>query len=137
MNKYICLTLIAVLATVLGVSTFYIIRTCKETERQEKLYESLQTAVAEKESVSAAESEPAMLPEYAGLYRQNSDLVGWIRIEDTNINYPVVQSKDEPNFYLKHGFDKKNADCGCPYVQENCDVQKPSDNLVIYGHHIH
>ena len=48
----------------------------------------------------------------------------------------LVQSKDEPNFYLKHGFDKKYADCGCPYVQENCDVQKPSDNLVIYGHHM-
>ena len=47
-----------------------------------------------------------------------------------------MQSKDEPNFYLKHGFDKKYADCGCPYVQENCDVQKPSDNLVIYGHHM-
>ena len=137
MRKILRYVLYAVLTTVLGVSTFYIIRTCKETGRQEKLYEGLQTAVAEKESVSAAESEPAMLPEYAGLYRQNSDLVGWIRIEDTNINYPVVQSKDEPNFYLKHVFDKKNADCGCPYVQENCDVQKPSDNLVIYGHHIH
>ena len=47
-----------------------------------------------------------------------------------------MQSKDEPNFYLKHGFDKKYADCGCPYVQENCDAQKPSDNLIIYGHHM-
>lgn len=136
MKNYICLTLIAVLAAVLGVSTFYIIRTCKETDRQEKLYESLQTVVAEKEPVSAAESKPVMLPEYAELYRQNSDLVGWIRIEDTKINYPVVQSKNEPNFYLKHGFDKEYTDCGCPYVQENCDVQKPSDNLVIYGHHM-
>lgn len=136
MRKILRYVLYAVLAAVLGTSTFHIIRTCKETDRQEKLYEGLQTTVAEKESVSAAESEPAMLPEYAGLYRQNSDLVGWIRIEDTNINYPVVQSKDEPNFYLKHGFDKEYADCGCPYVQENCDVQKPSDNLVIYGHHM-
>lgn len=136
MRKILRYVLYAVLAAVLGVSTFYIIRTCKETDRQEKLYKSLQTAVAKKEPVSAAESEPVMLPEYAELYRQNSDLVGWIRIEDTNINYPVVQSKDEPNFYLKHGFDKEYADCGCPYVQENCDVQKPSDNLVIYGHHM-
>lgn len=136
MRKILRYVLYAVLTTVLGVSTFYIIRTCKETGRQEKLYEGLQTTVAKKEPVSAAESETVMLTEYAELYRQNSDLVGWIRIEDTNINYPVMQSKDEPNFYLKHGFDKKYADCGCPYVQENCDVQKPSDNLVIYGHHM-
>lgn len=136
MRKILRYVLYAVLTTVLGVSTFYIIRTCKETGRQEKLYEGLQTTVAKKEPVSAAESEIVMLPEYAELYRQNSDLVGWIRIEDTNINYPVMQSKDEPNFYLKHGFDKKYADCGCPYVQENCDAQKPSDNLIIYGHHM-
>ena len=46
-----------------------------------------------------------------------------------------MQSVNEPNFYLKHGFDKEYSDYGCPYVQEDCDVQEPSDNLVIYGHH--
>lgn len=50
--------------------------------------------------------------------------------------HPVMQSIDEPNFYLKHGFDKSYTDYGCPYVQENCDVFAPSDNLVIYGHHM-
>lgn len=63
-------------------------------------------------------------------------MVGWITVEDTKINYPVMQSKNEPNFYLKHGFDKAYTDYGCPYVQENCDVQEPSDNLIIYGHHM-
>ena len=51
-------------------------------------------------------------------------------------NYPVMQSLDEPNFYLKHGFDRGYTDYGCPYVGENCDVSKPSDNLIIYGHHM-
>ena len=41
-----------------------------------------------------------------------------------------------PNFYLKHGFDKAYTDYGCPYVQENCDVDIPSDNLIIYGHNM-
>lgn len=68
--------------------------------------------------------------------QRNGDLVGWISIADTNINYPVMQSVNEPNFYLKHGFDKAYSDYGCPYVQEDCDVQEPSDNLVIYGHHM-
>ena len=62
--------------------------------------------------------------------------MGWIKVEDTNINYPVVQSVNEPNFYLKHKFDKTYSAYGCPYVQENCDVQKPSDNIIIYGHHM-
>ena len=47
-----------------------------------------------------------------------------------------MQAVNEPNFYLKHGFDKEYSDYGCPYVQEDCDVQEPSDNLVIYGHHM-
>ena len=63
-------------------------------------------------------------------------MVGWIKVEDTKIYYPVMQSIDEPNFYLKHGFDKDYTDYGCPYIQENCDVEKPSDNLVIYGHNM-
>ena len=92
---------------------------------------------------SGGETEPILyskdktvLPELAGLYLKNSDLVGWISVEDTNINYPVMQSKDNPDFYLKHDFDKGYSDYGCPYVQENCDVQKPSDNIIIYGHHM-
>lgn len=63
-------------------------------------------------------------------------MVGWVSVADTNINYPVMQTPDNPNFYLKHGFDKIYSDYGCPYIQENCDVKTPSDNLVIYGHHM-
>ena len=59
-----------------------------------------------------------ILPELAEIYQQNNDLVGWIRVEDTNINYPVMQTVDNPNFYLKRGFDKEYTDYGCPYVQE-------------------
>ena len=77
-----------------------------------------------------------MLSEYAKLYEQNSDIVGWIRIDDTQMNYPVMQSPQEPNFYLKHGFDKEYTDYGCPYMSESCDVNKPSDNLIVYGHHM-
>lgn len=80
--------------------------------------------------------EPTMLARYEALYRENNDLVGWIKIDGTNINYPVVQSKDAPNFYLKHDFEKKYTDYGCPYAQQNCDVQAPSDNVVLYGHNM-
>ena len=74
--------------------------------------------------------------DYQELYLQNNDMVGWIKVEDTKINYPVMQSKDNPNFYLKHGFDKAYTDYGCPYVQENCDMELQSDNIIIYGHHM-
>ena len=73
---------------------------------------------------------------YGALFEQNNDFVGWISIDETSIHYPVMQTPDNPDYYLKHGFDKEYSEYGCPYVQEDCDVQKPSDNLVIYGHHM-
>ena len=72
---------------------------------------------------------------YADVYAQNSDLVGWISIPGTRIDYPVMQTKDSPDFYLKHAFDKSYSSYGVPYIQENCDIGL-SDNLVLYGHHM-
>lgn len=72
---------------------------------------------------------------YAPVYEQNSDLVGWITIDGTSINYPVMQTKDEPDFYINHGFDKSYSDYGVPYVQADCEIGK-SDNVIIYGHNM-
>jgi len=72
---------------------------------------------------------------YAAVYEQNSDFVGWITIDGTRIDYPVMQTIDNPNYYLKHSFEKQYSDYGVPYVQENCDLEL-SDNCVIYGHHM-
>ena len=80
-------------------------------------------------------SELAAFEKYRAVQEQNSDFVGWLSIPGTNIDYPVMQTVDNPNFYLKRGFDKQHSDYGVPYVQENCDLAL-SDNCVIYGHHM-
>ena len=75
------------------------------------------------------------LEKYAEIQKQNTDFVGWINIDGTNINYPVMQTIDNPNYYLKRGFEKQYSNYGVPYVQENCALGI-SDNIVIYGHHM-
>ncbi len=77
-----------------------------------------------------------MLPEYAQLYLDNPDLVGWIQIEGTDLNYPVMQTPDRPDYYLTRDFEGNTSKRGCIYVDEDCDVFAPSDNLTIYGHHM-
>lgn len=72
---------------------------------------------------------------YAAVYAQNNDFVGWLCIEGTNINYPVMQTPEDPNYYLKRAFDHSYSDYGVPYVQENCALGI-SDNIVIYGHNM-
>ena len=139
MKKNIYVSIICFFLLVMMFSGVMIYRHFKEAHTQAEIYDSLAEIVEESEtneSVEATEGEAVMLPEYAKLYEQNSDIVGWIRIDDTQINYPVMQSPQEQNFYLKHGFDKEYTDYGCSYMSESCDVNKPSDNLIVYGHHM-
>lgn len=72
---------------------------------------------------------------YGEFYEKNSDFVGWIRIDGTNINYPVMQTLDNPDYYLKHNFEHEYSDYGVPYLDEAC-VLGESNNYVIYGHHM-
>lgn len=79
--------------------------------------------------------ESVILPEYQDAYAQNDDLVGWIRIDGTVIDYPVMQHLEEKDYYLERNFDEEYSKHGCIYLREQCDPFKPSDNVVIYGHY--
>ena len=86
-----------------------------------------------------SEPEPApvvMIPEYVELFNLNPDMVGWIKIPGTAVDYPVVQSPDRPNYYLHRDFYGADAYAGALYVREKCDVNLPSDNVTIYGHNM-
>ena len=77
-----------------------------------------------------------VLPEFAQLYEMNSDIVGWLTVPGTVIDYPVMQTPDRQDYYLYRNFDTEDNKRGCLYVREVCDVFAPSDNLTIYGHHM-
>ena len=140
MKNKIYIAIICAFSIVFAVSSGFLIKhycdSAKQAEMYDNLIEVVETEPEETTELMNYSEEKTFIPEYQELYLQNNDMVGWIKVEDTKINYPVMQSKDNPNFYLKHGFDKEYSDYGCPYVQEDCEVQKPSDNLVIYGHHM-
>ena len=86
-----------------------------------------------KEKVRLDESK--ILPELKDIYALNRDLVGWIYIEDTLIDYPVVQTSDS-DFYLKHDFYGKSNANGQIILDTKCDPYTPSYNLIISGHHM-
>lgn len=78
---------------------------------------------------------PDILPEYKILYSSNKSLIGWIKIADTNIDYPVMQT-DNNTYYLDHNFDQKYDKNGCIFMDAECDVLNRSTNLILYGHHM-
>ena len=58
----------------------------------------------------------------SGLYAQNSDLVGWIRVDGTRIDYPVMQTPDNPEYYLHRDFNKEYSDSGTPFLDANSRI---------------
>ncbi len=92
---------------------------------------------AEKEFSKIRESSADL----SGLYKQNSDLVGWITVPDTKIDYPVMQTADDPEFYLHRDFNKEYSASGTPFLDAVSVVLPDGDrtvtwNWLIYGHNM-
>lgn len=155
MKKALYIIAIVVLLIVFGVSAFQVGRYFLESKQQQDKFDELSAAVqaaqeAAKETTTAPEStgeteeptvpttegEPVMLPGYAELYEQNQDLVGWLKIEGTKLDYPVMQTPHAVDFYLNHDFEKNPSSRGCVYAREECDVFMPTDNVTLYGHNM-
>lgn len=69
------------------------------------------------------------------LQEQNEDIVGWIEIENTNINYPVLQG-DDNEYYLTHNYQKEKTEKGSIFLDADYDWSVPSNNLLVYGHNL-
>lgn len=162
MKKRTFWILLVLLLLVFGISSFFVVREISERKHTKNLYEDLARQVGtEEDPVPASETipfcpteqelettentfaemteepeqtEPALLPEYIQLHEMNPDMIGWIVIEDTTINLPVMYAPDRPDYYLRRDFTGERNRYGCLYVQEECDPEKPSDNLIIHGH---
>ena len=133
-TKIICMIAAVCLLGTAAFCSFHIYSHYAHESEQEEVFEKIaevveqaQTGESETTDVLRTEEE-TVLAEYGELYLQNTDMVGWLSIAGTNINYPVMQTPNNPNYYLKHNFEKEYSDLGTPYVQENCDLFT-SDNL--------
>ena len=76
-----------------------------------------------------------VLDEYKNLLNKNKKLIGWLKIDDTNIDYPVMQT-DDNQYYLEHNLNQEYDKNGSIFMDKDCDVLKPSTNFILYGHHM-
>ena len=67
------------------------------------------------------------------LQKINPDIVALIEIKGTKINYPVVQTEDN-SYYMTHNYKKEESKDGALFLDKDYDWNKPSTNLLIYGH---
>lgn len=151
MKKGIYIGIVILLLVVFGVSAFMVGSYYLEGHKQAEKFDQLSQIKEESKTPAVKETvdptDPAettqppqvrnadgMLLEYVDLYNMNNDMVGWIKIEGTEVDYPVMQTPDTVDYYLKRDFDEQHSERGCIYVREVCDVMEPSDNQTIYGH---
>ena len=129
-RKILYVATIILLISVMIISSYFIYKELKQNNEQEDTFSELVQIV--EDQTEEKDEENANIKE---LYEKNNDFIGWLKINDTNINYPVMQSKNNPNYYLKRDFYKKYSSYGTPYISEQCDINT-SDNIIIYGHHM-
>ncbi len=121
MKKKICIFIVMVLAVIFAVSTFFIAKYYIEGNKQTQIFESIEQTYTEPSDNNSAGNDLSVL------FEQNNDLIGWLEIDGTDINYPVMNS----DFYLKHNFNKEYSDYGVPFVLDGI-----TDNTIIYGHNM-
>lgn len=76
-----------------------------------------------------------ILSEFKNIYEKNTDLIGWINLPDTLIDYPVLQ-RDDNEYYLNHDFYGDISKHGSIFMDCKNDVLLPSTNLILYGHNM-
>lgn len=69
------------------------------------------------------------------LKQENEDIIGWIQIENTIIDYPILQATDN-NYYLTHNYKKENSKYGSIFAKSECNIQNNNSNVIIYGHNM-
>lgn len=97
----------------------------------EEKYE--ETAIVENTEEQKEETERML--QVKELQGQNVDIIGWLEIENTNINYPVLQGTDN-SYYMTHNYKKENSKNGAIFLDANYNWNIPSNNLLIYGHNL-
>lgn len=73
--------------------------------------------------------------DFEKLKKQNKDIVAWLKVNNTQINYPIVQSKDN-SYYINHNFNKEYNQAGWPFMDYKNKLDGTDKNIVIYGHNM-
>lgn len=101
----------------------------KDTSGNNKIKKEIQ------EAIKIDEEKKEYIVDFNKLKEQNSDTVAYIKIENTNIEYPVVQGTDN-DYYLRHNFNKEYNVAGWIFADYRNKFDGTDRNTIIYGHNM-
>ena len=111
----------------------------RNEERKKTLEEKIENAkdqinkIMEDRQKQSNTPKKEILKQYEKRYNENSDFYAWIKIEGTNVDYPVMYTPEYPNFYVYKNFEKQDSQLGSIYINGYSNPEKDG-NILLYGH---
>lgn len=124
-----------------GYLAYYYYTSAKSEDAIEKLSDMIVTQENDnpKEPVMVDVDGTMVQKKFEKLYQTNHDFIGWIKIADTNIDYPVMYTPNDSEngeYYIHRDFEGEYSAAGLPFIDKNCKIESPTDNIIIYGHNM-
>ena len=146
---YILLSILIILSLIYIINFFSLKQEAKEqskllnaidiyeTESTKEVIQNISEDEEEaiEENIEEQKNETERMLQVKELQQQNADIIGWIEIENTNINYPVLQGTDN-SYYMTHNYKKEKSKNGSIFLNADYNWNIPSNNLLIYGHNL-
>ena len=133
-NKKIKIILVIFLSICLICAISYLVIYFYNSNKNKGLYNDLQKDIIEdKTTEEISQVNNGFVDKVKELQQENADVKGWVRIENTNINYPILQT-DNNDYYLTHNYKKEYSSYGSIFINSNCDIKNQNSNVIIYGH---
>lgn len=119
--------IIIFILSIFGIA-YYLYNTNKEKQEYKELANNIEI-----DTTQITDTKTERMLQIEELQKENQEIIGWLEIEDTNINYPICQTNNN-DFYLTHNYKKEKSSSGSLFLDKDFDMVNGSSNYLIYGH---
>ena len=128
LKKLILILLICVFVIGIIYISFYFYNRNKDKKENTDILNNIEI-----DTTQVTETKTERILQLEELQKENNEIIGWLEIQDTNINLPVCQTTDN-DFYLTHNYKKEDSKSGSLFLDKDFDLVNGSSNYLIYGH---
>lgn len=133
-NKKVKIILVIIFVICLICAISYLVIYFINANKNKALYDDLQENIIPDETTEELSQVTSEFAEKVKeLQKENADVKGWIRIEDTKINYPILQASNN-DYYLTHNYKKEYSSYGSIFLNTKSNIKDNNSNAIIYGH---
>lgn len=120
----------------IGLLAYQLLPYLQESKTSDSVRSSFIVKEANEDAEEGAEDEFPVI-DWDALLETNPDVIGWILVPGTNINYAICADKaDYQDFYLHHDLYGEESVYGVPYLDATCNTDWTSPNSLVFGHHL-